>query len=192
MMHRKRESLTVTFVKTKSKSKIVVQCCLLIGLVLAACETTDKGAAEFGWIIRDKNRGNSCCAWEDINPIYSLKGVRLCWAAVSDNTQSGTCMPMHEVDFACHLGFGLTPFMIDPGKQSFWVEPVCRDGNPPDKRLYDVPASIVRDVVASRAVSLDVLQITVDPCACRHVQADDQEDLVCQPPAEGISLSCTQ
>jgi hypothetical protein len=122
-------------------------------LALVGCVDADGGAAELSWSLFERDGDSIDC--DD----GRIDRIRLCWAAEGGSTT--TCAPETRASFACGDRHGATSFDLELGPTSFWVEPICRDGEVGAPGTFQVPAPIVRDVRAGKVVNLTALAIVV-------------------------------
>jgi hypothetical protein len=128
------------------------------------CIEIDGGAAELSWSLRSFD-GASVDSCDEAR----VDKLRLCWQPLGPDDgglEPGVrCTPGRRTAFLCEEASGITGFDLEPGSTSFWIEPVCLDGEPPTPGTYQVPPPIVRTVEEGRIVTLNSLLLVVGPPA---------------------------
>jgi hypothetical protein len=126
----------------------------------SGCIEIDGGAVELSWSLRSFDGAAVTCG------DARVEEMRLCWVPLADGSTSaggGACSAGQLRGFPCEESSGVTGFELDPGVTAFWIEPVCRDGDPAEAGTYQVPPPIVRSVQEGRIVSLNSLLLVVSP-----------------------------
>jgi hypothetical protein len=86
--------------------------------------------------------------------------VRVCWQADDGSEPDfSQCIADQMRQFGCNKSSGISNFEITPGRNSFWIVPVCDDGSVAAIGTYQVPPPIVRTVEEGGIVTLGSLLI---------------------------------
>jgi hypothetical protein len=127
-----------------------------LALASSACVDIDGGAVDLSWSLFAFGGDRVSCDEAEV------AAVELCWRAVpAGGTLEASCADADHLGFACDDNHGTTRFDLPAGRTAFWLEPVCRDGEPAATGTYQVPAPIVREVVDGEVVTLSSLAIIV-------------------------------
>lgn len=140
----------------------VTRIALILAVGCPGCIEIDGGAAELSWSLRSFEGASL-----DVCDEARVDDVRLCWQPLIPDDAgpepSVRCAPGRRKTFLCDDASGITGFDLEPGSTSFWIEPVCRDGEPATPGTYQVPPPIVRTVEEGRIVTLNSLLLVVGP-----------------------------
>ncbi|GAB4557994.1 MAG: hypothetical protein Tsb0020_02610 [Haliangiales bacterium] len=119
------------------------------------CVEIDGGAVELSWALRNFE-GNRIRLCDDAR----VRWIQLAWRSAEDDGTGAD----GTLRFECVENRGVTNFVVPPGPQLLWIEPVCSGGDTPTGP-FQVPAPIRREIIAGTVVTLDALLVVADECA---------------------------
>ncbi len=124
-----------------------------------SCVEIDGGAVELSWALRNFE-GNRIRLCDDAR----VRWIQLAWKSADDDGTGAVGPADGTLRFECVENRGVTNFVVPPGPQLLWIEPVCSGGDTP-AGPFQVPAPIRREIVAGTVVTLDALLVVADECA---------------------------